>query len=117
MKSQIFAISSMLLLVLFGAVFTSGCQEADKGQKAGDAAVEQPSDLQVMVFEVKGMTCSGCEGTINKAVQKVTGVYKAKADHQKEQVEVLVAKGTEVDEQAIVQAILDANYTPGKRIQ
>ena len=43
---------------------------------------------QDMEFDVRGMTCGGCEASVVRAVQKVTGVVEARADHRAGRVHV-----------------------------
>ena len=39
-------------------------------------------------FYIGGMTCSGCERTVERAVSALKGVRSAQADHQKGQLDV-----------------------------
>jgi len=43
-----------------------------------------------LIFNVKGMHCEGCENRIQKVVENLRGVMKAKADHRNGKVEVYV---------------------------
>ncbi|MBQ8835512.1 MAG: sulfite exporter TauE/SafE family protein [Oscillospiraceae bacterium] len=39
-------------------------------------------------FDIGGMTCSGCERAVERAVSRLDGVHSARADHQKGQLDV-----------------------------
>lgn len=58
---------------------------------------------------VKGMTCGGCENTVETALQNVSGVETATADRTTETVTV---DGT-VETETLITAIEDAGYDTG----
>lgn len=55
---------------------------------------------------VEGMTCGHCEGTVEDAVENVTGVSKATADRERDSVSV---EGS-ADPDALIAAVEDAGY-------
>ena len=57
---------------------------------------------------VEGMSCGGCEQTVEKAVTSVSGVTRATVDRTTNQVTV---EGDDLDETALVRAVEDAGYT------
>lgn len=59
-------------------------------------------------FYVEGMTCSGCEWTIEKAVSRLEGVCSVSADHRAGLLEV--AYCAPCTETAIIQAIEETGY-------
>ena len=58
-------------------------------------------------FTVEGMTCGGCEQTVEKAVASVSGVTRATADRTTNQV---IVEGDDLDEMALVRAVEDVGY-------
>ncbi len=70
-----------ILLLLFIAVLFAGCR-----QQAGkdDAAARAPSAAALKTIEitVEGMTCTGCEQSIENALGSLEGVTAVEADHQ-----------------------------------
>ncbi|TKR25130.1 heavy-metal-associated domain-containing protein [Natronomonas salsuginis] len=56
---------------------------------------------------VEGMSCGHCEQTVEDALQEVSGVTDASADHESGQADV----DGDADVTALVQAIEDAGYT------
>jgi len=61
-----------------------GSQQAEKSAKPEI----DPSQLVEVSLDVKGMTCTGCENSIVRALASLDGVYEADADFQKELVVV-----------------------------
>lgn len=64
-----------------------GLSACDKGGKSttGPVAVNPTADQpKEVVFEVKGMTCSGCEQAITERLSGINGVVSVKADRHKE---------------------------------
>lgn len=60
---------------------------------------------------VKGMTCSGCERAVERALSRVDGVLTAKASARDEQVAVTY-DADRTDAGQLRQAVADAGYTP-----
>lgn len=62
------------------------------GQKDGNSSKTNQEvaavNVEKLTLEVKGMTCSGCEGAVESALKKVDGVAKVKADYQNDRAEV-----------------------------
>lgn len=58
-------------------------------------------------LEVSGMSCTGCESTVEAAVSKVPGSSDVEADHETGTVTI----DGDVDTQAVRTAIEDSGYT------
>jgi copper chaperone len=56
-------------------------------------------------IDVKGMSCSGCESRVEKALRQASGVKRADADHTDGTVEVVAES-----EEDVRQTIHDAGY-------
>jgi copper chaperone CopZ len=90
------------------------------GCSANKTAVQETTtkqEIQTRIYEVFGMDCPGCHGGISKLIMKIEGVESAKANWTTKQLIVNVYKNSSVDDSAIFDAIKDANFTPGKRVQ
>lgn len=61
-----------------------------------------------MIFKVEGMMCPHCEAHVKEALEKIDGVTKATASHEKKQVEVEFSKDVPTSE--IEKAIISAGY-------
>lgn len=64
--------------------------------------------MATVAFEVKGMTCEGCENSVSKAVGQVPGVTKVVASHAAERIDVDFA--SEPKDEAVRSAVEDAGF-------
>lgn len=109
----------ILLILVISTAAIGGC--AGSGQKVQTAPVEQTqgepaAEVRVYrVYEVFGMDCPGCHGGIEKLVKRIPAVEKAEANWEKKQLVVTVKPGYKLDDQDVIKAIKEANFTPGKR--
>jgi copper ion binding protein len=67
------------------AIVVAACGNQTGRQQAGEDAAKteaiSPENLQVIEIAVNGMTCQGCEHTIQTAVGNLPGVQEVKASH------------------------------------
>lgn len=75
--------------------------ETTTGKIAGPVSTSMSQTIAV-----KGMTCGGCENTVETALQNVSGVETATADRTTETVTV---EGT-ADTKTLIAAVEDAGY-------
>ena len=61
------------------------------------------------------MNCPVCHGGVEILFEKFPAIQQAEAIWKKKQLVVRIQKGTEVNDEAIFDAIRKANFTPGKR--
>lgn len=71
----------------------------------------------IICYEVFGMDCPGCESALEKQLQKIEGVEKAKADWEKQQVIIWFSDNANISDKEIIKRIKKANFTPGKKIR
>jgi copper chaperone CopZ len=64
--------------------------------------------MTTVAFEVKGMTCEGCEKSVSNAVGQVNGVTKVVASHAAEQIDVAFA--SEPNDEAVRTAVEEAGF-------
>jgi copper chaperone CopZ len=86
------------------------CSSPDK--KVKDVSEPQgisKEHLTQVKFEVKGMTCEGCEQAIIKSIQKMEGIQEATASHIKGQ-SVVKFDSTLAHPGLISEAITNAGY-------
>jgi len=76
------------------------CAECTRAKAAKEVGV---------TLRVEGMTCTGCEANIEKAVRNLSGVKQVKADYKKGEVKVTFEKG-KVSVEKIQEAIHKAGY-------
>ena len=91
----LFLVSTAML----GLALTAGCtsESADAG----------PTEKNV--FDVQGMTCDGCAGTVRTAVEKLPGVKSCDVSWQKNEV-VVVADPKVAGSETILAAIAGTGY-------
>ncbi len=88
------------LLMLLALVALAACSRSPAGAPA--ASTES-------VFPVEGMTCGGCEQTIQEGVGKLAGVAKVRASHKEKKVWVSYDRAR-VQPQQIVDEIVKLGY-------
>lgn len=71
-----------LLLVTF-IIFSCGSTQEKTTSNVETETVKSidPANLETIEIAVNGMTCSGCERTVQTAVGNITGVQSVKASH------------------------------------
>jgi len=70
----------ILFAILVAAIF-SGCAGKSSGtDNTGKSAASAVANKTV-TLAIEGMTCTGCENTIQEAVTKIAGVTSVKASH------------------------------------
>lgn len=63
--------------------------------------------METLVIGVDGMTCGGCVNSVERALERVPGVTKARADLGKKQATV---EGERLDRAKLAAALDDAGY-------
>ena len=64
--------------------------------------------MQETVVLVNGMMCSNCERHVKKALEGISGIVEAAADHTAGK--VVVKHSAPLDEEAVKAAVTDAGY-------
>jgi copper chaperone CopZ len=108
MKRNVFITTAAV--IVFGCL--AGC--ASSGIDFGKLSDE---GCEIRVFEVFGMDCPGCHGGVEKLVNEVPGIRTSQGNWKQQQLHVAIEPGAEVDDEAITDAIKQANFTPGKRVE
>ena len=105
---------ALFSLTLAAAVLASaGCAVADRSV----AAMPQDAGLEVRVYEVFGMNCPGCHGGLEKLVLRIPAVQAAEANWEQKKLTVTVQSGGGLDDEDVYEAIRQANFTTGDRLQ
>jgi mercuric ion transport protein len=73
-------------------------------------AISDPTFLKVIEFEVKGMTCSGCEAPIRNEISKQSGVQLAKISY-KDGNAVITYDSTRIDSESLAIIISKIGYS------
>lgn len=105
----VLALSSTVLLA-------SSIKESDKetgkvevANKSEKTVYIKASNIKKETIPVSGMTCLGCEITLEKGISKIKGVVKVKASSTNDNA-VVEYDSTKTNKSAIVHAIKKAGY-------
>ena len=93
-------------IILLSASCSSGSQKADD---AADTQAISSEHLIQVKFDVKGMTCEGCENAVKTSVKKLAGIQEVSASHQAGE-SMVKFDSTLVNHQMISEAISGAGY-------
>jgi copper chaperone CopZ len=93
------------LLMISALLF--GCGK--KNQTTADTQNSGPEKIETVEFKCEGMTCTGCEQTITKGVNKLEGIKDIVADYKAKYVKVTFA-GNITNKDVIRKAINEAGY-------
>jgi copper ion binding protein len=100
-------ILTVLMILVITACSQSGKRTDENGQ---EPQIEIATENLVQIsFDVKGMTCEGCENAIVTSIGKLDGIKEATASHT-EHVTVVSFDASKTDTDAISKAINDAGY-------
>ena len=95
-----------ILIMLSSSLFLSGCS-AQENQKT---EYIKASNIKKEIIPVDGMTCLGCEISLEKAILQEDGIAKVKASHTDKHVVIEYDK-TKTDTSTLIKAIKNSGYT------
>lgn len=95
-------------MLIMGVLFVNACSKSKKETKT---IIVNASDIVEKKIKVDGLTCVGCEVTLEKAMSKVNGVVKVKASSSNDEV-ILSYDKTKTDEKTVSQMIENFGYKP-----
>ena len=95
-----------ILIVLFGISSIMSCSSDNKTKKI--IFIKESNILKKDII-VNGMTCIGCEVTLEENVSKIEGVVSIKATHKENKVSIEF-DSTKTDIKTIKQTIKKAGY-------
>lgn len=82
---------------------------SDSTQTAQTETTVQKANLEKVLIDVEGMTCEGCEMTIQNNLSKLSGVVNAKASHVDKTTEIEF-DSTKITQAELEAAIIDTGY-------
>lgn len=101
MKKLIYLLISLLFL-------STACQNSKTSKEENSPSIDT-TKLVERTLEVEGMTCTGCEQTIQAEVEKLNGIQSIAANH-KDSIAVIHFDSSLVDIEAIISAIESKGY-------
>lgn len=84
------------------------CSATGAVKRVMTLASEPSSMPKRRTITVSGMSCTGCENTVENALRNVDGIRRVDADHNAETVEIVV--DDDVSEDTIGDAVHNAGY-------
>lgn len=96
------------ILAFASIVFFTSC-DAKKQNKSENETTETQVELQSYKFAVEGMTCTGCEQTVELNVKKIEGIGSVEASHT-EKIAVVTFNPAKADTADIKEAIIASGY-------
>ena len=99
----------VLLTIINVSVITSSCTSSDK--KPEKVIVVKESDIFKEKIGVNGMTCVGCEVTLEENISKIEGVVSVKASHTEKEA-IIEFDSTKTDINTITKTIKESGYKP-----
>jgi copper chaperone CopZ len=98
-----------LVLAFSSTVLLASTIKEQVPNKSDKTVYIKASNIKKETIPVAGMTCLGCEVTLEKGISKIKGVAKAKASSTNDNV-VVEYDSTKTNKSAIVNAIKKAGY-------
>lgn len=99
------------LLILFALVsLQSYGQSVDKTQQT--EAKDTAQSKKIVTYTVYGMDCPGCQGALEKQINKISWVTNSEANWIKQEVKVEVTNDSLLVDEEIYKKIRKANFTP-----
>ncbi len=78
---------SVALVGLLGGALIFGCGK-DDGKDLPESKEMAAANIQKVKLDIEGMTCTGCEYSVETALTKIAGVTNAEADYEGKSAEV-----------------------------
>ena len=98
--------------LVFLFLFILGCAATGR-----ESAKMSYKNSEIRIYEVFGMDCPACASGLDKLVKKIPGVLKSEANWKEKRLVITVSNEEQVEDDDIIDAIKQANFTPGKRIK
>lgn len=97
------------LLIIAIILFAVACKDAPKENTEEQIKEEVLANVQKVEISIEGMTCTGCENTIQNKIKEFEGVYTVSASFEKGTA-ILEVDSTKADIIKIEEAINSVGY-------
>lgn len=96
---------------IFLSIFLFSCNRVNTvlDEKGNKPTAAQTENIKTIKLDVSGMTCEGCENTIESALTKVEGVASVEASHINA-IATISFDSTKLEEVTIAQKINETGY-------
>jgi periplasmic mercuric ion binding protein len=99
----------IVLITIINVSIITSCSSSDK--KNEKVIVVKESDIVRESIGVNGMTCVGCEVTLEENISKIEGVVSVKASHTEKKA-TIEFDSTKTDIKTITKTIKESGYIP-----
>lgn len=94
-----------IVLILIATLLAISCNNTSKE----NSKTTVPEVIKTVEFKIDGMTCTGCENTVQNSVGNIKGVKTVKADYQAGNA-IITYDSASVSIDTMKQTILDKGY-------
>lgn len=106
MKKLTLFITTFVVLML-----TTSLHAQNKVKKDSSKSSTQSVKKDTLVFTVYGMDCPGCEGGLEKQVDKIPGIRFSKANWARQELKIVLHKDSVLKKEAFEKRVKKANLT------
>lgn len=102
-----------IIVVLFSLpenIFSQSKTENDSSVGQQTTAIYHPDTL---IFNVYGMGCPGCEGGLEKQINKIPSIEFSKANWLKQELVIVLKQDSTLNSESLKKRIKKANFTLG----
>lgn len=98
-------------LSIFLSIFLFSCNRVNtvSDEKSNETTSTKTENIKTIKLDVSGMTCEGCENTIESALNKVDGVVSVEASHINA-IATISFDSTKLEQVTIAQKINETGY-------
>lgn len=112
MKTIDILIAVLLMLAISGTTYAQNQTQADTIMQ-----IRQDIQPDTLVFTVYGMDCPGCEGALEKQVNKMEYVKFSQADWLKQELRLVLVKDSALKINELEKRVKKANFTLEKELK
>lgn len=106
MKSTLITVVIFTTILIFAGFSNSQLTATDFSQQS-----EAVSASDTLEFTVYGMDCPGCEGGLEKQVNKIPSVASSDANWVKQKLEIVLKKDSTLNLEQLKERVKKANFT------
>ena len=106
MKTTIILIAALVMLMVSTTINAQNHTQHDTGK-----TIQQNTQSDTLVFSVYGMDCPGCEGGLEKQINKIGSVKFSDANWLKQDLRVVLFQDSTLNENELEKRVKKANFT------
>lgn len=98
-----------VIITIISLSAVSGQSQA--GQEESAATKEKSIQPDTLMYTVYGMDCPGCEGGLEKQVNKIPSVKSSEANWKRQELTVIVREDSVLNIEELIRRVKKANFT------